>query len=102
MSVGRSDGDRHDLDDLAVRESIGRLHHHRVLGGDALDALDLDDARAKQIRFARRRGTIAPMEGLAVLGELETKIGEKLGCTRVHALHGTLLELLGLLERREL
>jgi hypothetical protein len=63
---------------------------------------DPDDARAKRIRFARRRGALALMEGFAVLGELEAEIDEKLGRKRVEALHGTLLALLGLLERGEL
>ncbi|MBC8067405.1 MAG: MarR family transcriptional regulator [Deltaproteobacteria bacterium] len=101
-----------DLEGTRLTELARRLGVSKQAAGQLVDELvemgvlervaDPEDARAKRIRFARRRGAIALMEGLAVLGELETEIDEKLGHRRVTALHGTLLALLGLLERGEL
>ena len=59
---------------------------------------DPDDARAKRIRFARRRGSIVLMEGLAMLGEIEAELARALGARRLEALRRTLLQLLDLLE----
>jgi DNA-binding MarR family transcriptional regulator len=101
-----------DLDGTRLTELARRLGVSKQAAGQLVDEMvelgvlervaDPDDARAKRIRFARRGGALALMEGFAVLGELEKTLAQKLGNKRVDALHGTLLELLELLEQREL
>lgn len=101
-----------DLDGTRLTELARRLGTSKQAAGQLVDEMvemgvlervaDPDDARAKRIRFARRGGAIALMEGFAVLGELERELAKKLGKPRIEALHETLLELLGVLERGEL
>lgn len=62
---------------------------------------DPDDARAKLIVFAKRRGRIRIHEGLAVLGELEAEAAAAVGRDKLQALHGILGELLVWLRDRE-
>jgi len=80
------------------KQATGQLVDEMVEMGVLERVADPEDARAKRIRFARRRGALALMEGLAVLGEIESELADKLGRRRVDALHDTLLELLGVLE----
>jgi MarR family transcriptional regulator, temperature-dependent positive regulator of motility len=101
-----------DLDGTRLTELARRLGVSKQAAGQLVDEMvelgvlervaDPDDARAKRIRFARRGGGLALMEGFAVLGELEKALAHKLGKKRIEALHETLLALLEVLEQREL
>lgn len=101
-----------DLDGTRLTELAKRLGVSKQAAGQLVDEMvemgvlervaDPEDARAKRIRFARRGGGLALMEGFAVLGELEKTIARELGKPRVEALHDTLLELLALLEQGKL
>jgi DNA-binding MarR family transcriptional regulator len=53
---------------------------------------DPQDGRAKLVRFTKK-GEQALLQGLAVLGELETDLSDKIGKRRMHELHTALLAL---------
>ncbi len=101
-----------DLEGTRLTELARRLGVSKQAAGQLVDELvemgvlervpDPVDARAKLIRFGRRRGGLALMEGLAVLGEIEGKLADELGRQRIDALHETLLRLLAVLERGSL
>ena len=98
-----------DLDGTRLTELARRLGVSKQATAQLVDEMvamgvlqrvpDPDDARAKRIRFARRGGSLALMEGLALLGEIEAELARQLGRRRFAELHRTLLQLLDLLER---
>jgi len=53
---------------------------------------DPQDGRAKLVRFSKQ-GEQAMLQGLAVLGELETELSDKIGKRRMQDLHTALLAL---------
>lgn len=53
---------------------------------------DPDDGRAKLVRFSAR-GEQALLQGLSVLGKLESELGDKMGKRRMQQLHAALLAL---------
>ncbi|MBK6923085.1 MAG: MarR family transcriptional regulator [Deltaproteobacteria bacterium] len=61
---------------------------------------DPDDARAKLIVFAKRRGRVRIHDGLAVLGELEAEAAAAVGKDKLRTLHAILGELLVWLRER--
>jgi DNA-binding MarR family transcriptional regulator len=98
-----------DLEGTRLTELARRLGVSKQAAAQLVDEMvamgvlervpDPDDARARRIRFARRRGSIVLMEGLALLGEIEAELAGHLGRRRFEELRRTLSQLLDLLER---
>ena len=56
---------------------------------------DPQDGRAKLIRFRREGGKSVLMRGMAVLGQIDGEIAERLGPRQTKQLHRALLDLEG-------
>ncbi len=77
----------------AVSQLVGELEQMGVLAREP----DPEDGRAKRVCFTPR-GRRSLLEGLAVLGEIEAELEQRLGPRRMKALHEGLLALLDVLE----
>ncbi|MEM7154308.1 MAG: MarR family transcriptional regulator [Myxococcota bacterium] len=90
------------LTDLARRVGITKQAAGQLVGeleqmGVVERSPDPEDGRAKRIRFIRE-GPRSVLQGLAVLREVEAQLEAQLGKSRMRSLHGSLLELLAVLE----
>jgi len=90
------------LVDLARRvgtskQAVGQLVTELEEMGVLTREPDPEDGRAKRVCFTPR-GRQSLLEGLAVLGEIEAELQERLGAKRSNALHEGLLALLAVLE----
>jgi DNA-binding MarR family transcriptional regulator len=94
------------LTDLARRVGISKQAVGQLVGDlEAMGWLervpDPEDGRAKLVRFTRRRGKSSAMDGLALLGDMESELRRELGAESFDQLADLLGRLLDLLERRE-
>jgi DNA-binding MarR family transcriptional regulator len=97
-----------DLDGTRLTDLAARLGVSKQAAGQLVDEMvemgvlervdDPQDRRAKLIRFSRR-GRRGLLEGLAVLGELESELAASLGERRLKDLHRTLLAVVAHLEQ---
>lgn len=83
------------------KQAVAPLVDEMVEMGVLERIADPEDARAKRIRFAARRGRSGLLEGLAVLAELERELAAVMGARKLAQLHALLTELLGALEARD-
>jgi len=83
---------RVDISKQAVGQLVNELESHGLLERIP----DPSDGRARLIRFSEK-GRSSLLEGLKVLGELETEITRKIGKRRMKALHESLTALLAAL-----
>jgi DNA-binding MarR family transcriptional regulator len=91
------------LTDLASRvgvtkQAVGQLVDDLVELGVVERVPDLEDKRAKRIRFSRR-GYAGLMHGLGVLMEIQAGLGAAIGARKMRELHATLKLVIAALER---
>ncbi len=80
------------------KQAVGQLVAELESFGVFERVPDPDDRRAKLVRFAHREGTPFLAEGMAVLGEVEQEVEQRLGTRRMRSLHNGLLALMDLLD----
>ncbi len=95
------DGTR--LTELARRVGVSKQAVNQLVNdleemGTVERAPDPSDGRAKLIRFSRH-GRNSILDGLAMLGEIERELAQKIGEDNMSALHRALIELERVLER---
>ncbi len=94
------DGTR--LTELARRVGVSKQAVNQLVNdleemGTVERTRDPTDGRAKLIRFSRH-GRNSILDGLAMLGEIETELAQKIGEDNMSALHRALIELEQVLE----
>ena len=78
-------------------QAVGQIVGELEAGGVLVREPDPQDGRAKLVRFAD--GGRSLLEGLAVLGEVETELEAEIGRRAMRSLHAALVALLDALER---
>ena len=75
-----------------TKQAVSQLVTELEEWGVVEQIADPQDGRAKLVRFTKK-GEQALLQGLAVLGELETELTDKIGKRRMQELHTALLAL---------
>ena len=75
-----------------TKQAVSQLVTELEEWGVVEQIADPQDGRAKLVRFTKK-GEQASLHGLAVLGELETELADKIGKRRMQELHTALLAL---------
>jgi len=75
-----------------TKQAVSQLVTELEEWGVVEQVADPQDGRAKLVRFTKK-GEQALLRGLAVLGELEAELTDKIGKRRMHELHTALLAL---------
>jgi DNA-binding MarR family transcriptional regulator len=75
-----------------TKQAVSQLVTELEQWGVVEQIADPQDGRAKLVRFTKK-GEQALLHGLAVLGELETELSDKIGKRRMQELHTALLAL---------
>jgi DNA-binding MarR family transcriptional regulator len=75
-----------------TKQAVSQLVTELEEWGVVEQIADPQDGRAKLVRFSKK-GEQAMLQGLAVLGELEAELGDKIGKRRMQELHTALLAL---------
>jgi DNA-binding MarR family transcriptional regulator len=75
-----------------TKQAVSQLVTELEEWGVVEQIADPQDGRAKLVRFTKK-GEQALLHGLAVLGELETELSDKIGKRRMQELHTALLAL---------
>jgi DNA-binding MarR family transcriptional regulator len=75
-----------------TKQAVSQLVTELEEWGVVEQIADPQDGRAKLVRFTKK-GEQALLQGLAVLGELETELSDKIGKRRMQELHTALLAL---------
>jgi DNA-binding MarR family transcriptional regulator len=75
-----------------TKQAVSQLVTELEEWGVVEQVADPQDGRAKLVRFTKK-GEQALLQGLAVLGEVETELSDKIGKRRMQELHTALLAL---------
>ena len=75
-----------------TKQAVSQLVTELEEWGVVEQIADPQDGRAKLVRFTKK-GEQALLQGLAVLGELEAELTDKVGKLRMHELHTAILAL---------